>query len=117
MQHEWSELIMALSEELKKKLDYYEQAYFYTDSPVPFLGDLKIYPVMSKDYYNFYSNLSCLTMDKTIIKTIVKNEETGKEEEKIKPNPKGISMSYEAYLISQNNIDILKKYEDQFKRT
>lgn len=92
---------MALSEELKKKLDYYEQAYFYTDSPVPFLGDLKIYPVMSKDYYNFYSNLSCLTMDKTIIKTIVKNEETGKEEEKIKPNPKGISMSYEAYLISQ----------------
>ena len=56
MLDEWSELTMALSEELKKKLDYYEQAYFYTDSPVPFLDDLKIYPVMAKDYYRFYSN-------------------------------------------------------------
>ena len=92
---------MALSEELKKKLDYYEQAYFYTDSPVPFLGDLKIYPVMSKDYYNFYSNLSCLTMDKTTKRVIQKDEKTGEDKEVTVSNPEGISMSYMAYLISQ----------------
>ena len=92
---------MALSEELKKKLDYYEQAYFYTDSPVPFLDDLKIYPVMAKDYYRFYSNLSCLTMDKTAKRVIQKDEKTGEDKEVTVSNPEGISMSYMAYLISQ----------------
>ena len=92
---------MALSEELKKKLDYYEQAYFYTDSPVPFLDDLKIYPAMAKDYYRFYSNLSCLTMDKTAKRVIQKDEKTGEDKEVTVSNPEGISMSYMAYLISQ----------------
>ena len=38
-------------EEFLVKLKYYEQAYFSNDEPVPFVGGLKIYPALVKDYY------------------------------------------------------------------
>ena len=51
-------------EELLVKLKYYEQAYFTNDEPVPFVGDLQIYPALVKDYYKFYSLVPCFTMNK-----------------------------------------------------
>ena len=93
---------MALSEKLKQKLEVYEQAYFGLDLPVPIKnGNLQAYPVQVKDYYHFYSNLGCLTMDKNIKKVKVLNEKTGIEEIQEISNPKGISQSYMAYLIEQ----------------
>ena len=81
-------------EEFLVKLKYYEQAYFSNDEPVTFVGGLKIYPALVKDYYKFYSCFPCLTMDKNT--KLVMNEE-GKP---IKvSNPKGIGMSYLGYLI------------------
>ena len=92
---------MALSEKLQKKLEVYEQAYFGLDLPVPIKNGLQVYPVLVKDYYKFYSNLACLTMDKNIKKVKVLNEKTGIEEVQEISNPKGISQSYMAYLIEQ----------------
>ena len=78
-------------------MELYEQAYFGLDLPVPFKG-LLIYPVLTKDYYNFYANLPCFTQDKTVkeIKTV---DENGIETIKKVANPEGIGMSYMAYLI------------------
>ena len=50
--------------DIKEKIKYYEQRYFTNDEPVPFVGGLKIYPVTVKDYYSFYSAISCFTIDK-----------------------------------------------------
>lgn len=69
---------MPLSNELYKEIQLYEQMYFATDEPVPFKGNLMVYPVLSKDYYKFYSNLPCLTMDKTV-KKIKTTDKDGKE--------------------------------------
>ena len=82
-----------LSKALLEKLDYYEQAYYSLDEPVPFKKDLKVYPVLVKDYYNFYNCLSCLTMDKTV-KNVYEDGKLVKV-----PNPEGIAQSYMAYLI------------------
>lgn len=82
-----------LSKALLDKLDYYEQAYYSLDEPVPFKNGLKVYPVLVKDYYNFYNCLSCLTMDKTI-KNVYEDGKLVKV-----PNPEGIAQSYMAYLI------------------
>lgn len=89
-----------LSDKLKEKLNLYEQIFFGQDKPVPFKDDLLIYPVKVKDYYTFYSNLSCLQMDKTVIKS-KEVDEFGREKIVSVPNPKGISQSYMSYLISQ----------------
>lgn len=91
---------MILSKELEQRITIYEQAYFQTDEPVPFKGGLKIYPVIAKDYYKFYSNLGCLTQDKTI-KKVMYTDENGVEKEKEVANPEGIAMSYMNYLIKQ----------------
>lgn len=72
------------------KIHYYEQMYFAHDEPVPFKGDLKIYPATVKDYYNFFSLVSCYTVDKIA-----------------DPNPECISMSdldYVFYLMQQEGI-------------
>ena len=90
---------MVISKELQEKITIYEQAYFGLDEPVPFVNGLKIYPVMTKDYYNFYSNLPCLTMDKTV-KKVKSEDELGRVVYKDVANPEGISMSNMAYLIS-----------------
>lgn len=45
-------------------MELYEEAYFANDTPVPFVGDLKIYPALVKDYHKFYELISCFTMDK-----------------------------------------------------
>jgi|GEM_PF-4789263 len=90
---------MIISKELQEKITIYEQAYFGLDEPVPFVGGLKIYPVMTKDYYRFYSNLSCLTMDKTV-KKVKSEDEHGRVVYKDVANPEGISMSNMAYLIN-----------------
>ena len=83
-----------ISEQLQKKLDLWEKCYFSLDEAVPFKDDLKVYPVLVKDYYKFYSCFPCLTMDKNT--KLVMNED-GKP---IKvSNPKGIGMSYLGYLI------------------
>ena len=91
---------MPISKKLQEKIEIYEQAYFGMDLPVPFKKDLFIYPVKVRDYYKFYSNLSCLTMDKNIIKKKQLNDK-GFEEIVEVSNPKGISQSYMAYLIDQ----------------
>ena len=83
-----------ISEQLQKKLDLWEKCYFSLDEAVPFKDNLKVYPVLVKDYYKFYSCFPCLTMDKNT--KMVLNDE-GKP---IKvSNPKGIGMSYLGYLI------------------
>ena len=83
-----------ISEQLQKKLDLWEKCYFSLDEAVPFKDNLKVYPVLVKDYYKFYSCFPCLTMDKNT--KMVMNDE-GKP---IKvSNPKGIGMSYLGYLI------------------
>jgi len=89
---------MAISQELQQTLDYYEQLYYSLDEPVPFKEELKIYPVLVKDYYVFYNNLNCLTMDKNI-KTIMGEDGRPK---KIS-NPKGIGQNYLEFLIDEMN--------------
>lgn len=91
---------MIISKELEQKITVYEQAYFQTDDPVPFKGGLKVYPVMARDYYKFYSTLGCLTQDKTV-KKVKYTDENGIEKEKEVANPEGIAMSYMNYLIKQ----------------
>ena len=92
-----------LSDKLQQKLDFYEKFYFALDEPVPFKDDLYVYPVLVKDYYKFYSYFTCLTMDKNTKKQKYMDIDpfTKKEVEKIRDvsNPKGLSMSYMAYLI------------------
>ena len=91
---------MIISKELEQKITVYEQAYFQTDDPVPFKGGVKVYPVMARDYYKFYSTLGCLTQDKTV-KKVKYVDENGIEKEKEVANPEGIAMSYMNYLIKQ----------------
>lgn len=91
---------MIISKELEQKITVYEQAYFQTDDPVPFKGGLKVYPVMARDYYKFYSTLGCLTQDKTV-KKVKYVDGNGVEKEKEVANPEGIAMSYMNYLIKQ----------------
>lgn len=55
---------MAFTKELQNKLDYYEQVYFSLDKPIPLKGSLELRPVKVNQYYEFYSCLPCLTMDK-----------------------------------------------------
>ena len=83
-----------ISEQLQKKLDLWEKCYFSLDEAVPFKDNLKVYPVLVKDYYKFYSCFPCLTMDKNTKMVI------GEDGRPIKvSNPKGIGMSYLGYLI------------------
>ena len=83
-----------ISEQLQQKLDLWEKCYFSLDDPIPFKEGLQVYPALVKDYYKFYSYFPCMTMDKNT--KMVLNEE-GRP---IKvSNPKGIGMSYLAYLI------------------
>lgn len=83
-----------ISEKLQQKLDLWEKCYFSLDDAVPFKGELKVYPALVKDYYKFYSCFPCMTMDKN---TKMALNEDGRM---IKiSNPKGIGMSYLAYLI------------------
>ena len=71
-----------MTEEFAHKLKYYEQNYFTNDEPVPFVGNLKLYPATVRDYYKFYSLISIFTLNK--------NED-----------PKGISMSNLEYIFSK----------------
>ena len=83
-----------ISEQLQKKLDLWEKCYFSLDEAVPFKDNLRVYPVLVKDYYKFYSCFPCLTMDKNTKMVI------GEDGTPIKvSNPKGIGMSYLGYLI------------------
>ena len=105
---------MIISKELQEKITIYEQAYFGLDEPVPFVGGLKIYPVMTKDYYRFYSNLSCLTMDKTV-KKVKSEDEHGRVVYKDVANPEGISMSNMAYydMLEQESENAAAEQEKQ----
>lgn len=85
-----------IGESLQKKLDYYEQVYYSLDKPIPFKGDLMLYPVKVKDYYAFYSCFPCLTMDKTT-KEIV--DEFGMVRKVT--DIEGLSKTYEGYLIGK----------------
>lgn len=57
-------------------MEIYEQLYNSLDKPIPLKNDLKMYPVLVKDYYTFYSCLPVLTMDKN---TKVELDPTGRE--------------------------------------
>lgn len=95
-----------LSQKLKQELEYYEKLYFALDEPVPYKGGLKVYPVLVKDYYKFYTALTCITMNKNVKKEKYIDDK-GNEAIREVSNPQGISMSYLAYLIScmqQNDI-------------
>ena len=83
-----------ISEQLQKKLDLWEKCYFSLDEAVPFKDNLKVYPVLVKDYYKFYSCFPCLTMDKNTKMVIGEDGRPTKVS-----NPKGIGMSYLGYLI------------------
>ena len=48
-----------ISEQLQKKLDLWEKCYFSLDEAVPFKDNLRVYPVLVKDYYKFYSCFPC----------------------------------------------------------
>ena len=87
---------MAISKELQRKLDYYEQVYFATDKPIPFKDDLMLYPVLAENYYDFYGAVPCITADKSIITVI---DEDGRQK-KIS-NPKGLAQTYMSYLIEK----------------
>lgn len=52
------------SQTIKDKIDLYQQIYFTHDEPIPFKGDLFIYPVLVKDYYQFYSLIDIFTVEK-----------------------------------------------------
>lgn len=95
-----------LSQKLKQELEYYEKLYFALDEPVPYKGGLEVYPVLVKDYYKFYTALTCITMNKNVKKEKYIDDK-GNEAIREVSNPQGISMSYLAYLIScmqQNDI-------------
>lgn len=82
---------------IKDTMEIYEEQFFANDEPVPFVGDLYIYPAIVKDYYNFYNLISCFTMDK--------NEA---------PDGIGLSMNdlgYVAYLIKE---DVSLTFQDRF---
>lgn len=87
-----------LTPKLKQELEYYEKLYFALDEPVPFKGGLKVYPILVKDYYKFYTALSCMTMNKNVRKEVFVDE-NGNESIREVSNPEGISMSYLVYLI------------------
>lgn len=89
-----------LSEDLKRKLNVYEDIYFGLDDPVPFKQGLFIYPVKVKDYVSFHTSLPCLLLNKNV-KTIKVVNEFGEEENKEVSNPQGIGMSYMSYLIQE----------------
>ena len=81
-----------ISEQLQKKLDLWEKCYFSLDEAVPFKDNLRVYPVLVKDYYKFYSCFPCLTKNTKMV--------IGEDGTPIKvSNPKGIGMSYLGYLI------------------
>lgn len=75
-----------MTEEFASKLKYYEQNYFSNDEPVPFVGDLKIYPAVVKDYYKFYSLIPIFTLNKN-------------------DDPKGIPMSNLEYIFYKMSIE------------
>lgn len=50
--------------DFQRKLEYFEQTFFSNDEPLPFKGELKIHPVTIRDYYKFYTLISCFTVDK-----------------------------------------------------
>jgi len=79
------------SNQIKTIIEAYKQFYFTHDEPVPFKGHLKIYPVLVKDYYTFYTLIDIFTIEK--------NEDT---------TGKGITMSnlgYLLYLTGKDNPD------------
>ena len=73
---------------IKNKIDLYQQIYFTHDEPIPFKGDLFIYPVLVKDYYQFYSLIDIFTVEKNEDKTGI-----------------GISMTNLDYLIHMTKSD------------
>lgn len=84
-------------QQLQRLIDSYEQFYFTHDDPVPFKGKLKIYPVLVKDYYKFYSTVSLFTQNK--------NED---------PTGKGIAMTHLDYLIMKTEQEYPNHEENIF---
>lgn len=52
------------SDKIKQKIEYLTQFYFEDDKPIPWFGDLTIYPILVSDYYPFHTSIECLTIDK-----------------------------------------------------
>ena len=75
-------------EDINKLIEVYKQVYFTHDKPVPFKGELTLYPVKVKDYYTYYAALDILRFEK--------NED---------PSGVGIPMSHLGYLIYKSKQD------------
>ena len=49
-------------QEILDDINSFKDRYFVNDEPIPFCG-LKLYPVKMKNYVEFLSSISCLTMN------------------------------------------------------
>jgi hypothetical protein len=81
--------------DVKQNLEYYKQTYFETDEPVPFLN-FKAVPVATRNYYDFFWAVECLTMEKN-------------------KDPEGVSYSYLDYLIKKADEDLTLTDESKKK--
>ena len=57
-----------LKPEIAKEIEGYENLYFREDKPVPFVGDLMLYPATMRDYEVFSMCTTCLTLNKNEVK-------------------------------------------------
>ena len=57
-----------LKPEIASEIEGYETAYFREDKPIPFVGDLMIYPATMRNYELFSMCTSCLTLNKNEVK-------------------------------------------------
>lgn len=57
-----------LKTEIASEIEGYENTYFREDKPIPFVGDLFIYPATMRDYELFTMCTSCLTLNKNEVK-------------------------------------------------
>lgn len=63
---------MTQKEQFKQKLELIQQLYFTFDKPVPFKEELIIYPFLLGEYYEFFSAVNLLTMNKNKTKEGIK---------------------------------------------
>ena len=85
VRHDADDRYGSLDKDLVELLKNYEYTHFREDKPIPFCG-LNIYPVQVRNYEEFASCCSCLTLNK--------NED-----------PNGVAMSHLDYLISKLKIE------------
>lgn len=86
-----------LSESIVKELNQLENTCFLFDTPVPFKGKLKLYPVMIENYVDFVICSACCTLNKN-------------------KTPEGIRFSHLGFLIHQMEQEGGQFLASQFSR-